>query len=172
MSGWEPGASAARRALFEHYRDGAESVWVQATGWSMTPLVSPGSWLLVDFGSQPRRPGEIVVFTQGDDIVSHRVLWRRRGGGLVTKGDATTWLDPPVAPAAVLGVVRALRQHPEAVPARGGCSGPRAWTLAVVSGASATAMSCARRLPAGPRRPLSAFIERAAGSVCARIAGA
>lgn len=159
----------ARRALFERYRDRRETAWVQATGWSMTPLIDPGDWLQVEFGAGGARPGSIVLFTVGDDVVSHRVLWRR-AGRLVTKGDGTTWLDRPVATSQLLGVVRAARRGPDGEPDSSGCRGPRAAAVTLLSAVTAAAAGMTRPLPPGPRRRAEAFVARAAGSVCARIA--
>jgi hypothetical protein len=170
----EPGPAAigpARRALFERYRDQRQTAWVQATGWSMTPIVNPGDWLQVDFGvGSGVRPGSIVLFTIGDDVISHRVLWRR-GGRLVTKGDSTTWLDRPVAADQLLGVVRAVRRDPDGEPDSSACSGPRATAVTLVSLGTAATARLARPLPPRLRRRALALVERVAGSACARLAG-
>lgn len=169
MSEQPSALASARLALFERYREQGKSEWVQASGWSMSPLVDPGVWLLVEFGAGDARPGSVVLFSLGGEVVSHRVLWRRRSGVLLTKGDATTWLDAPVAPGQLLGVVRALRESPEAAPVSSTCSGPRAGAVVLVSAASALVAACARPLPRGPRQRLQALAGRAAGSALSRM---
>jgi hypothetical protein len=88
----------------------------------MSPLIGPGTWMYVQFGSVPTVTGEILVFTMAEQIVAHRVI-TITGDVLLTKGDATHRFDPPGHVVDVLGVVRAWRRHHAARPHTFGCSG-------------------------------------------------
>jgi Peptidase S24-like len=160
---------AARLSLFQQYRSEGKSEWIQATGGSMSPLVRHGSWLLVEFGARDARVGEIVVFAAGGELVSHRVIWRRRGE-LVSKGDANLWLDPPVSRASLLGVVRALRHDPTAAARTAACRGPRAAVIAWVSASAAWAGRLTSLLPDVLGRPSRRLLQRAVNYAC-RIVG-
>ncbi len=116
----------ARRGLFEIYRHQAARVWLEASGTSMRPLITPGTWMLVEFGAAPIGLGEIVLFAQGEVLVTHRVVARRRRqdvGLLVVKGDAELSCDPLLHPDDVIGVVRALRSGPDGPAVDTGCAG-------------------------------------------------
>ncbi len=79
---------------------------IRVRGFSMAPDLPDGATVEVS----PRRiylPGDVIAFLgQKGELRVHRVLgyrWRR----LVTKGDYTSWIDPPVTHDQVLGLVRA-----------------------------------------------------------------
>jgi hypothetical protein len=129
----------ARLGLFELYRRQGKQVWVQASGESMRPLISPGAWLLVDFGVAPTRVGEIVIFARQTTVVAHRVVVDTRGSSgrtLTTKGDPQLHFDPPLAAGDVIGVVRAVRRGPRARIHTLGCSGFTAELAGRLSGLS------------------------------------
>jgi len=141
--------AAARRALFELYRERGDCVWVEATGSSMLPFIRDGFWLLVDFGLREARLGEIAVFPCGDRIVGHRVVRGSQSHGvgvLATKGDARLEFDPPVPAGELLGVVRGLRRTRDGATAAGACRGPGALSLALISAGIGHAANAA-----GPR---------------------
>jgi hypothetical protein len=160
--------------LFEVYREQGVSTWIEATGWSMSPVISPGNELFVEFGVGRIRTGEIALFALGDTIVSHRVVgWRGRPGRrrLLTKGDAVMRFDPVVAEADVLGAVRALRSRPDAPSQSSSCRGQRARALAMLSLASGLMGRAARTLPGAQLAGSSErLLERVAGSLLARVA--
>jgi hypothetical protein len=77
-------------------------------GTSMLPALRPGD--VVEFhalASCEARPGELVLFRRGGNLVVHRVLGCGEQG-LVTQGDALDSPDPLVAHAHVLGRAVAL----------------------------------------------------------------
>ncbi len=123
----------ARRGLFEVYRREHRNVWIQASGASMRPLIPPGEWMLVAFGEQPKRAGEIVLFDNGMQVVAHRVVAKQGGGLLVTKGDASRSFDRPLSPETALGIVRARRRSETVVARRTGCTGGSAFLIAKLS---------------------------------------
>lgn len=126
----------ARRATFEDYRQQHASAWIGPRGTSMRPLIGAGTWLYVEFGAASAVVGDIIVFPLGDIIVAHRVVSQRTRQGetlLIPKGDAEPYPDPPIQPASVLGVVRALRQGRDGPGSRFGCAGVSARLAARLS---------------------------------------
>jgi hypothetical protein len=125
---------AARLGLFELYRRNRELIWVRGAGDSMRPLLRPDDQVLVEFGSQPRRAGDVVVFADRGQIVAHRVLAIRDGGArLVLKGDGSRWFDASRAATDILGVVRAHRRSEYSRGSLLGLSGPPARLIARLS---------------------------------------
>ena len=125
---------AAQRGLLKAYRRQGRSAWIQATGRSMWPLLAPGDWLLVDFGREPRRTGDVVLFDDGGRIVAHRVVaLRPQRAQILTKGDGSLGFDRPRATADVLGVIRARRRAGRSHSQSAGCTGILARTAARVS---------------------------------------
>jgi hypothetical protein len=149
----------ARRAAFEDYRRQRASVWVAPRGASMRPLIDRDTWMLVEFGASTIAIGDIILFPLGDMLVAHRVVarrWRQGAQRLIVKGDAEPYYDPPVRPADVLGVARALRRGTRGAVLRLGCMGWSARAIAQISRLSGRSAWLARRaaafLPAPPRR--------------------
>lgn len=129
------GVPETRRRLFEHYRERRAREWIQSTGLSMTPLLVPGTMLLVEFGRADAKLGEIAIFTSGDTIVCHRVVSRARGahGQFLTKGDAMPRFDDPVSLQDLLGVVVAWRRSESEHATPEGCAGALAGAIARLS---------------------------------------
>jgi signal peptidase len=78
---------------------------LRVSGASMLPAIWPGDILTVhaaDAGGV--KPGEIVVYSRDDRLVTHRVV-ENRGGLLITRGDAAPKNDPPVSAGELLGHV-------------------------------------------------------------------
>jgi hypothetical protein len=146
----------AIRATFDRYRDQRESAWIKAQGDSMRPLIAPGARLLVEFGAQPRQVGEIVVFSQNDRLVAHRLVAWRPGRGWLAKGDAEPYADGLLEPSDVLGVVRAIRGAPQQPSTSLGCQGQLACAIAHASHWLGRGATLARRaatfLPGSLRR--------------------
>ena len=147
----------ARRAVFAALAHDETSTWIQATGDSMRPLIRPGTWLRVRFGESSPRPGQIVVYADGHDIVAHRLVAYRSVGGsrlLVTKGDARAGHDHPLAPSDLLGVVESIRFEQDSPPLTTGCSGSAASVIAAVSHWSGRVGIRARRVARALPDPL------------------
>jgi signal peptidase I len=82
------------------------------TGRSMLPFVRPGDILLVRKQELEQLiPGDIVLFAQNEQLLTHRVVgddrWRETPF-LVTRGDALVAKDPPVFAYQLLGRVAAI----------------------------------------------------------------
>jgi hypothetical protein len=76
-----------------------------ARGGSMAPFIRDGEPVLLEPLRGSPCPGEVVLRRGPDgDLMLHRVA-RVSADGLVTRGDATAWDDPPVGPDDVLGRV-------------------------------------------------------------------
>ena len=83
--------------------------WVRAASSSMAPLIRPGDDLrLVPLAGGHLRPGAIVAFRRGGELVVHRVV-DQRSEGVVTRGDALPDADSPVIWNDVIGGVAAIR---------------------------------------------------------------
>ncbi len=147
----------ARRGLLESYRSEATSVWIEASGGSMRPLIAPADWMLVEFGAEPRGLGEIVLFPVGDLLVAHRVVGRRRQRDetiLIAKGDAEAYCDPPLRLSDVIGVLRALRYGPAGPASRVGLAGRPAHAIAKFSHWTGRGAALVRRAAAFLPDPL------------------
>lgn len=85
-------------------------VRLAVTGDSMAPLIRRGDTVVVKrLGSMPGTPGEILIFEEGGDYLTHRLVACSAEGWL-TKGDALFTLDNPVDPQRVLGRVVAVER--------------------------------------------------------------
>jgi hypothetical protein len=147
----------ARRATFEDYRRHGTSAWVAPHGISMRPLVGRDTRMLVEFGANNVRIGDIVVFPHGDLLLAHRVVAQRSEHGaerLIVKGDAEAYADPSITPEDVLGVVRALRIGTEGSASSVGCAGWPARLIATISHLSGRVAWLARRATAILPSPL------------------
>jgi hypothetical protein len=151
----------AIRATFDRYRDQHESAWVKAQGDSMRPLIAPGAQLLVEFGAQPLRVGEIVVFSQNDRLVAHRLVAWRTGRGWFAKGDAEAYIDGSLEPSDTLGVVRAVRDAPNQLATTVGCQGRLARLIAHASRWLGRGATLARRAATFLPNPLRRVVLRA-----------
>jgi len=92
-----------------------------------------------------------MVFPLGDILVAHRLVARRQRQGveiLIAKGDAEPYFDPPVQPADLLGVVRALQRNGTAPAASLGCAGWPARLIARISYSAGRSASMVRRAAA------------------------
>lgn len=76
----------------------------------MLPAVLPGDELIVEKrGIAQLHPGEVVLFTRGGRLCAHRVI-AKEGSRLITRGDAMSRPDEPVAECEVLGRVEAINR--------------------------------------------------------------
>jgi hypothetical protein len=160
-------------ALFAFYRSTRAREWVDASGSSMHPLIHPGDKLLVEFGTDLPRLGEIVVFADGGRVVAHRLVRRRRsvaGVQLLTRGDATLDFDRPVRADQTFGVVRGCRRAGDGADVSVAASGAGAVVLAGVSAAAGYALVATHRLPSGVGRPLGRAVTRLAPALVSRTA--
>ncbi len=153
--------SVARIGLLESHRSNRRTAWIEAVGRSMEPTIAAGSGLLVAFGRQPERVGDVIVFQRGDGAVAHRLVHRRRtpeGVLLVARGDGEAYLDPAIAQDDVLGVVRHV-SGPDGRMTRLPRASRRAAAVAHVSWWSGRAAGSGTRLLR--RSPLSPSVRRA-----------
>jgi peptidase S24-like protein len=159
--------AAARRALLEANGRHGSRTWVQATGSSMWPLITPGDWIRVD-GCRAPQVGDVVVVAVGSRLIAHRLV-KRHGAGpralLVTKGDAEAWADPPVQARAALGVVGAVRHERDGRPSSAGLTGRPARTLARLSGGAGRLLTPARDAALALPWPLRGPVLRGVGGL-------
>jgi hypothetical protein len=73
----------------------------QPLGGSMIPCLRAGDVVTIVPG-KGCRVGDVVLYRQNGDLVLHRVVGKR-GGRVITKGDALGGMDKPVAPGEILG---------------------------------------------------------------------
>jgi len=88
-------------------------VWVNITGSSMSPLLRPGTRVLLEKPGQIRF-GDIIIYRNKGGIVCHRLIRRTKdinGNALYqTKADNGNCLDRPVCPEDILGRVSAFKK--------------------------------------------------------------
>jgi signal peptidase len=73
---------------------------------SMKPAIPPASLVIV--GPQQFKPGDVIAFHKGKDVVVHRLVALNSDGTYTTKGDANETVDPSTTePSDVIGVVTA-----------------------------------------------------------------
>ena len=68
---------------------------------SMQPAIDPGDLLIIR-QEEAYRPGDIVTFTEGESLVTHRLL-EVNGDTALTRGDANNTDDPPVSLSRIRG---------------------------------------------------------------------
>ncbi len=86
--------------------------WVTCIGSSMEPTIPRGTRLRVSSTGRPR-PGEVVLFEAGSQLITHRVLARIPAPGgafLVHSGDAGAGTPALVREARVVGRVQTRRR--------------------------------------------------------------
>jgi len=78
---------------------------LRVAGFSMLPTLLPGDFVTVErCGIENFRPGEIVEYSRGGRLITHRVV-EQRGNQLLTLGDSTRHSDAPVQPEEIIGKV-------------------------------------------------------------------
>ncbi len=108
----------------DHVLEAALDVWGQAggrhllsiTGNSMNPSIWDGDRVLVAHGCTGVRPGDVVVFRHGGNLIAHRVLRIYEGDtgpGLmfVTKGDNASRFDPSLNAGEIVGRVLSVERN-------------------------------------------------------------
>jgi hypothetical protein len=83
-------------------------------GLSMWPALRPGDVALFAAPGAPR-PGDVCLAVVDGRLVAHRLI-AREGDRLLLRGDAMPAADPPVAPAAVVGRLVAVRRAGRELP--------------------------------------------------------
>ena len=93
-------------------------VWVNIKGNSMAPLLKEGTSILVKKTCSPLY-ADILVYKYKDDIISHRLIRRRKGTGgntlYQTKADNGYCLDESVGLEDILGKVIAIKRDKQIV---------------------------------------------------------
>lgn len=90
-----------------------QPAWLPMRGYSMLPILRPGDQLRVTMPQATYRRGQIVVIRQGERLVVHRVVARRRVAGVwcwITQGDNSHEADAAVMAEQIEGRVSALRR--------------------------------------------------------------
>lgn len=117
----------------------------RAAGQSMWPFVREGEELVVWPIAGGPEVGDVVLVVLGGELVLHRVVRVRRGGGVVTKGDAELGVDPPIDAGDVLGRLAPRRWDRLVACASAGSLGGLALWLGIARRAGGRAVQVARR---------------------------
>jgi hypothetical protein len=81
---------------------------IKADGISMLPIIEPGSTIeIVSVNENDLFPGQIILFEKGDQVLSHRVVYKVPIG-YITAGDTNVLLDDPISPSQIIGLVQAV----------------------------------------------------------------
>lgn len=79
------------------------SVYMTVIGRSMFPLFSEGQRVKVERAKEIKI-GDVVVYYRDSRLFMHRVIWKKRNY-LITKGDFSLYIDPPVYRKCIVGKV-------------------------------------------------------------------
>jgi signal peptidase I len=98
--------------LIAEFVRAGHAVRVRVAGSSMLPALWPGDELEVRAQglAEPSR-GELVLFVRDGRLCTHRLISRLEHAGsaqLITRGDAATAGDPPLAMSEILGTVTSI----------------------------------------------------------------
>ena len=99
-------------ALQSWGRAGKHSIF-SISGNSMRPFLLPGDTVLIAYGCEQARPGDLLAFRQGTTLIVHRLLQMRTDGSAVMfllKGDNRNQPDPLVPSNRVVGRVCAIHR--------------------------------------------------------------
>lgn len=90
---------------------------LQVTGWSMLPSVRPGDILIVERADRSAlTQGDIVLISRDRRLFAHRLLSKDvETAEFLTRGDAMTALDPPVADNQMLGRISFILRNGKCV---------------------------------------------------------
>lgn len=103
------------KLLDETLKDGGEFSFI-AAGQSMAPLILPGSRLFIKFCSRNKiKIGDIVFFKQGDDFLTHRLIYKSKRLWL-TKAETAPLPDKSIKPSQVLGKVTKIERNGKVSP--------------------------------------------------------
>jgi signal peptidase I len=96
------------------------AVRVRVGGSSMVPTLWPGDELQVRaLGLAEPSRGELLLFVRDGRLCTHRLIGRLEDAGgaqLITRGDAATMSDPPVAVSEILGTVASIGRDGREIP--------------------------------------------------------
>jgi len=155
-------------ALTDSLRGPDRLVESTVQGRSMGTTLPPGSRIRIELAQRSRyKPGEIVAFLAGTELVVHRLLhWGCVGaarGSAITRGDAPLVPDPPVRHDRILGPVIAVRRGTDWVAPKPAC---RRRTSARILAALLSAIAIgALHLSPGLASTLLGVLRRAEGAV-------
>ncbi len=93
---------------------------MRATGGSMLPAIAAGDLLTFRAcTADDARPGQVLLVRSQDRLVAHRLVARTSDDCLLTRGDALTALDLPVAAGDVLGLLVMQQRNKKSLHAGG-----------------------------------------------------
>ncbi len=82
--------------------EAGSTIRVKISGWSMWPLVGNGAVLIIIPDNKDIKKGDIILFRSSGRMVAHRVI-KACLDIFTTKGDASTFFDPPVQRHDIIG---------------------------------------------------------------------
>lgn len=113
-----PAVAAAADALAREQLERGLPFRYVARGRSMWPAVRDGDRVTVAPLDSPPRVGDVVFAATGGFGLLHRVLWVRRDGAVLLKGDFKAGVDGWVQPSVVRGRLSAIERGGRSVPIR------------------------------------------------------
>jgi signal peptidase I len=85
---------------------------IPVSGRSMLPVLQEGDFLLVDHTLQNVKPGHILVYRRGEDLIAHRIYRIQSSSDgrpiFLTKGDNSIQADKPVMNSEIIGTATAV----------------------------------------------------------------
>ena len=82
------------------------STLIKVSGYSMVPLINPNDLVLVQSLGRKLKLGEVVLFYDGERLITHRIVRIIDENLIQTKGDNNLFLDPIIPMENVLGVCK------------------------------------------------------------------
>lgn len=99
-------------ALWKAILHNQKQVWLKMRTGSMSPLMPAGSQILVKYFEHERqkiRVGDIVLYTNENQLIAHRVLWRRSAEHQCLQGGDSAVSASFISTDNIIGVVEKIK---------------------------------------------------------------
>jgi|GEM_PF-2221580 len=101
-------------AVFDIWQETDKESRLKVSGYSMSPLIKNGDWVMLKHNSNDIRIGSIIAFRRERRIIVHRVIQIQKKcdkNSFITKGDSNSHADKPVDVENVIGKVIAIKNR-------------------------------------------------------------
>lgn len=101
-------------AVFDIWQETDKESQLKVSGYSMSPLIKNGDWVMLKHNSNDIRVGSIIAFRRERKIIVHRVIKiqnKFEKNSFITKGDFNYHADQAVDVENVIGKVIAIKKR-------------------------------------------------------------